>query len=222
MSTDLVDLIAKQDDNGNLLITDCTLIVGDGTMKAEFRNGRAKVPANLAPLFAQHPNVECPALDLGVVPPAAPQGAIGVQPAPGEDPEKAALALRVRELEAQLAGGAPAEVAPPAEVPADQPGGEHRTPPGKPEVSEEEKQRRIAAARAYLASQGEDVPEVEKVSEPVIGPPLEVNTGEGEPRCQARKGDGSQCSNAARDETRACGLPAHQQQVATAPVTLQT
>ncbi len=39
---------------------------------------------------------------------------------------------------------------------------------------------------------------------------FDAETADGKPRCWARKGDGTQCSNAAVEGTHACGLSAHQ------------
>lgn len=80
----------------------------------------------------------------------------------------------------------------------------------------------VAAAAAPTLETGESEPDAaELVAEhlrqeaEILGAqqPRETVTADGQPRCQALKGDGSQCSNAAVDGN-ACGLGAHRSQVA--------
>lgn len=84
----------------------------------------------------------------------------------------------------------------------------------------------LQAAREHLQSEGVDVPETKestktvesstkakgsnKTKDPKDG--FERETADGQPRCMARKGDGTQCANAAVDGD-ACRLAAHKKQL---------
>lgn len=67
----------------------------------------------------------------------------------------------------------------------------------------------VQAAAEYLKEEGLEVPEPLDGDKPSIPAGFAAETTDGKSRCWARKGDGSQCSNAAV-EGHACGLPAHQ------------
>lgn len=106
---------------------------------------------------------------------------------------------------------------------------EAATEGSKPLEEETEKERNLRLAREHLEAEGEEVPEVEATDddakepgadEPPAAAPRVVpegfddKTGEGEPRCLAKKSDGAQCKNAAKDGGPACQLEAHAKQFA--------
>jgi|HubBroStandDraft_5_1064220.scaffolds.fasta_scaffold01162_14 hypothetical protein len=95
-------------------------------------------------------------------------------------------------------------------------------PSGEPE------EPAVDVAAEYLREQGLEVPEIaaQEPVEPVVEQPtvevakintlpdgFEPLTAAGEPRCFARTGSGTQCSNAAVADSNACGLGAHREQV---------
>lgn len=210
-SEQLLDAYSKVNDDGNPYLGTCTMVVGDGTQRVEFKNGRAKVPASIAHLILRHPNVEIPALgSAGAVAPAIADEPVGDQGDGRVDEEKAAMAARIRELEAALANGA--RQAQSTDTPPDVEATDSDTAPeGVSEVSPE-----VLAAIEHLESEGEEVPEPGSEPAPAPAPAREgwePQTVDGQPRCQAAKGDGSQCANPAR-EGDACQLPSHQKQLA--------
>lgn len=227
MTEQLLDAYSRLDPKTQAPILGCcTLVVGDGTQKVDFNNGRAQVPASFAKIVAQHPDIDIPALGAGQASGTpAPAPALVAQ-ASAESPVAAgvvaAQAARIRELEEQLqakaAPPAPPEVEfadseqPPApETPAE--------PPAESQVSPE-----VLAAQEYLRQEGEEVPEPEVSSAdpaatpPAANPAFDTHTADGQVRCQAAKGDGSQCSNPAIEGSTsrglaACGLGKHQEQL---------
>lgn len=93
-----------------------------------------------------------------------------------------------------------------------------------PGVEREPEEPPVDVAAEYLREQGLEVPEI--AAEPVVEQPtvevakietlpdgFEPLTAAGEPRCYARTGSGTQCSNAAVADSNACGLGAHREQV---------
>lgn len=48
----------RNQDTGSDYLGNCTLVMGDGTQKVTFENGRAEVPEALLALVALHPHVE--------------------------------------------------------------------------------------------------------------------------------------------------------------------
>jgi hypothetical protein len=199
----MYDAIAALSPNGEPLLGDAQVILGDGTTKIEFKRGRAKVTAIEAEMLVKRSDVDIPGFTPGDVPqitePHADGPVASVLP-PGAvingdgtiTLSSASLTNEQREAVRQALAIEPVE---------------HETvkPPAGDEAA-------IEAAREYLAQEGEDVPpEVEKTVTVPEG--FEMTTPEGEKRCLARKADGSQCSNAAKGDTVACGLAKHQDQV---------
>lgn len=191
--------IAKLSPQGEPLLGDAQVILGDGTTKIMFHNGRAMVSAAEAEMLCKRGDVEIPGFVPGqdgpaedvVVPPVglvAQDGTIRIADLPPE--------IR-RQLREELGIDPVVQEA------------------VKPQTGDDEA---IKAAQEYLAEEGENVPE--PVAEPTVEKVVTVpegfasTTSEGEPRCLARKGDGSQCANAAKGDTHACGLAKHQIQVA--------
>lgn len=117
------------------------------------------------------------------------------------DPRHAATVARHPRLRIPAYVGPVAD--PPPNVSADLPEAERDAAP----------EDQVAAAAEYLESEGLEVPVPEADDldgdTPDIPAGFAAETTDGKPRCWARKGDGSQCSNAAV-EGHACGLPAHQ------------
>jgi hypothetical protein len=86
--------------------------------------------------------------------------------------------------------------------------------PAEPDAADLDVDPSLAAAREHLRAEGEHVPKV-------LPAGFAATTAEGEPRCYARKGDGSQCANPARVDgehsTYSCGLAKHAEQVSHLP-----
>jgi hypothetical protein len=223
MSDQLYDVISKVNDEQLPLVGTCTMVLGDGTVRAEFKNGRAKVPASVARLLVNHPNLDVIGFDSNerVSPaPATPApDQPGVPDQGGSDlaEEIAARDARIAELEAMIAQNAAA-----SQSPAFAPGA---APDGAVEVSadaidaadEQELSPEVLAAMQHLAEEGEEVPEPGSDTPPPAADPragFEAATVDGQPRCQAAKGDGSQCSNGAQADSQSCHLPSHKKQAA--------
>lgn len=178
----LFDAFSEADPESNVpYLGTCTLIVGDGTQKVDFHNGRAKVPASFAHLVARHPHVTIPALEV--------EGY-------GEQDEAEVLdrdsQARVAELEAEIE----------AEKAKSSAKAKAKARKAKKQTAEE-REAAIQAAREHLEEEGEEIPDV-------VTPGFEATTAEGAPRCQAPKSNGEQCSNPAVEDSPACRLPAHQ------------
>jgi hypothetical protein len=190
----------------------CTLIVGDGTMKVDFNNGRAKVPGSFAHLVARHPQIEIPGYssdepdEPGIEGDEPVEKALDYQSLP-----VAALKALANERGLKVSG----KVTKPKLVAALEQGDEPKVDRSRDpqEVSAE-----VKAAMEHLAAEGEEVPDVEpsgpedEVAKAREG--FEATTADGQARCQAAKADGGQCANSALEESRACRLPKHQEQLA--------
>lgn len=203
------DALSQVNDEGEPFLSNAQMVMGDGTVKVQFKNGRAKVPHSIAHHVAKHPHVDV----LGY------NGAQATQPVPrvaseaahSASEDVAGLEARIRELEAALALTAAKVPAPPAEAPE---------PVAEPEPDPEVAARREEAlrlAREHLESEGEHVPDPEAVAAAPPAPVVsregfETETADGQARCQAAKGDGSQCANPAV-ENGACGLGKHKEQL---------
>lgn len=197
------DVIAKLSPHGEPLLGDAQVILGDGTTKIEFKRGRARVNAEQAEMIRHRGDVDVlgytPELVPREVTEAAPIKAAPLPPGAVVNGDgtitlpASALSDEQREAVRQALDIAPVE---------------HETV--KPTPGDE---AALAAAKEYLADEGmaEDLPPVEKVVTVPEG--FSMTTTEGEKRCLARKGDGSQCSNAAKGDTTACGLKQHQAQL---------
>lgn len=184
--------IAKLDANNQPMLGDAQVILHDGTVKVQFKQGRALVNAFEASLLAQRGDVEVVGFDAG-------------QSVAAPDPTSVNLADLDPETRAAVREALGIE---PVEQEAAKPA------TGDPAA--------IEAAQEYLADEGMPVEpqEVEKTDEPASDvPPFPVpegwqhETSEGERRCQAKKADGSQCANAASHDW-ACGIVKHQEQLA--------
>lgn len=210
MSEQLLDAYSVVNDDGIPKIGSCLLVVGDGTQKVEFKNGRAKVPLSLAHLVNRNQHIEIPALDAGsgqhFPSTAAPEGAQG----DGQvDDEKAIMAARIAELEAMLANN-DAQPAPAGWTDASE---QAQTAASDEEAAAE----RLRLAQEHLAEEGITPPELEVSDEASPTPPpvpagFDATTADGQPRCLAAKGDGSQCANPAVDNG-SCGLAKHKEQL---------
>lgn len=202
MSDQTMLALSTVDGDGNAHYANCQLVVGDGTVKIEFKNGRALVPVAHADLINRNPHIEIPALTVlggDTVPIVAPV----VEPGGVLE----GLRARVAELEAMLmhanqkaAHGGNTEVGSTQNV---------DLPPDRAEL--------IELAKQHLADEGEGVPDPGPSSPGVYAieykEPFEALTADGQPRCRAKKGDGSQCANQVRSAD-ACHLPQHQAQLA--------
>lgn len=67
----LLDVYAVRDENGAPALGDAVLVVGDGTVKVEFKHGHAKVEESVAHLIRHRTDLNIPAL-TGVPEPAEP------------------------------------------------------------------------------------------------------------------------------------------------------
>lgn len=82
----------------------------------------------------------------------------------------------------------------------------------------------VIAAQEHLRAEGLEVPDpdvakaapIDAPNEPLIQlrPGFESTTADGARRCLAAKGDGTQCKNEAIQNTWACGMQPHQDQIA--------
>lgn len=245
-----VTVHSKRDEHGQLFYANCQLLTGQGAVV--FENGEATVTPEQAALLANNPSVALSRNGVGlqaepIVPNPGPMLPVGLQDASYDE-----LKLASDAIEAHRAGLdafdvwstgivngwdlpedaiAPTGTSAPPTPPAAQeeaneddkgdggdvepaPGGEGD--PTEPLAADTKVDPSLQAAREHLKSEGEHVPKV-------LPAGFEANTSEGEPRCYARKGDGSQCSNAAKMDqagehsTYACGLGTHQTQVAQLP-----
>lgn len=206
------DAYSKRDENDQEHLGTCSLVVGDGTSRIDFVKGRAKVPAHLVEIAANHPQIDVPGYRSTIEDATAAEEA---------DNELAELEARVAELRARrtrvLAAAPALEVTQAVEVAPD-------------EVAEKS---RLELARAYLEAEGIEVPDVDaaaveaakatpsertenpadqRVSKAASNRELEPRTQDDQPRCQALKTNHQQCQNAAVNDSKACGLPKHQAQ----------
>jgi len=198
----MLDAYSKTNEHGVPYLMNCTLIVGDGTQKVDFENGRAKVPESFAHLVARHEQIDIPALD----------------------PLNATSTLSAEDIAAVDAARELRRSKQPAGI----------------EAPIKEDKKAVKAAREYLAEEGEDVPEPEpelrdltkadlqdvaaetgvgisgtkdEIATRIERDAFESHTEDGQPRCQAAKTDGTQCSNSANDGEKACGLGKHKEQL---------
>lgn len=180
---DLVEVQSRLNSHGVPMLGDCVLHLNDGNDRIVFQGGRATAPARLADHLSRRPDV--------VV--------MQAYQAPVEEPLIAIPAAPPAPVEQELA--------PNAEQPPAPTGDGDQTPADGADLSPE-----VLAAMEHLKEEGEDVPAVEgePAVEPVTVPAgFEATTPDGQPRCLAAKGDGTQCANAARGGTSACQMPAH-------------
>lgn len=212
------EAISKVNDDGIPHVGTCILVLGDGTQRVHFKNGRAKVPASLAPMVATHPHIDLLGYE-GAKPSSRRQVAAEAAPAV-EDKDarirelEAALAVRDAEaqqlLQTQAAGKGPDREG--VELAAD--GVERAVEIEGDGRDGEELSEEVRLAMEHLAEEGEEVPEpaVAKDEAPALRPGFEAETPDGQARCRAAKGDGSQCANPA-GEGGACQIAKHKEQL---------
>lgn len=181
------EVVSRISQHGAPLIGDCQMIAGSAVI--EFKNGRAFVPESLVRYMRGRKDVAVVGEALDGEESTAKTDA---SPAPEEPSTEAAP-----DTQATAAAS-----------------GEAVTSENAGDVSPE-----VLAAQEHLRSEGEEVPEVEKTVPPegktvTLPEGFQLNTDEGEPRCLAAKADGSQCANAAKEGTHACGIDKHQEAVA--------
>lgn len=221
----MLDVLSKLDSQGDPELANCTLQLGDVAL--EFRNGRSKVPLEFAPQVARHPKVEIPGYS-GPVAEAPPNIAAELVGEPGEKTPSSAEAvlaaedylrsqgIEVPEREEPAPGEAEVlqgrierleqeardrEVAHQAELAAAR-GGAEQEPTGKPSAEVTTKATKAGKGGSKAAKVEAKLPDG-----------FEAETADGKPRCWARKGDGTQCANAASDGGHSCNLAAHKKLV---------
>jgi hypothetical protein len=198
-----VEAYSRADANGTPYFNTCQLIVGDGTVKIAFEKGRADIPVSLAALIASIPGIHVPGMD-GTTAPVPVDGALAA--------ENEMLRLRLAEMETmlKLLAAKPKAAAETTRVFVD-----NATPEGGDSteitgIAPEDLPESVRLAMEHLAAEGEDVPEPgSALPAPASIDALAALTTDGQARCQAVKGDGSQCSNPAVGESGACAISAH-------------
>lgn len=195
--------LSRTDSEGAPLLGTCTMVLGDGTSRVEFKNGRAEVPAHLAHMVATHVHVDVVGWDGEVTPFPQPDAASS-----STSPQVVAdQAAEIQRLRAEVAAHEARANAVTLDAPG---GGEQPGDPGEPVEPDGEVSEQVRLAMEHLREEGELVPEVQKAGPSNEG--FEANTPDGQPRCQARKGDGGQCSNAA-SKGHACSIAKHQDEL---------
>lgn len=191
MSTEMLDVLSVLDAQDNPVLGNCTLVLGEVAL--EFKNGRSVVPAQHAPVVARCAKVKIPGYRGPVAPPVPSVTAElpGAEREPEQPPvDVAAEYLREQGLEVPVFDTAPV------------PQGTVTVEPG------------VDAAEAVSAFQAQhEQPTVEVAKIETLPDGFEPLTAAGEPRCYARTGSGTQCSNAAVADSNACGLGAHREQI---------
>lgn len=206
---------SKRDANGQVYLNDARLVLGDGS-SIQFTNGVATgIPEAQARIIEGRS-------DLVLIPDDVPPTGVAVDE-PDDD-----------------VSPPPEQPTPPTNEPQQSAPQPEVTGTEAPELTPEQ-QEQIDLAKEHLAAEGEEVPEPVESSATGEQPgasgsteptePTESTTStadapvplpdgfvaftaEGEHRCLARKGDGSQCHNAASEpDGWACGMAAHRKQV---------
>lgn len=154
-----------------------------GEVALEFKNGRSVVPVHHAPVVARCAKVKIP----GYRGPVAPPVPSATAELPGVDPEEPPVDVAAEYLREQG-----------LEVPVFDPAA---TPEGTVTIQE------------TPIPESVEQPTVEVAKINALPDGFEPLTAAGEPRCFARTGSGTQCSNAAVADSNACGLGAHREQV---------
>lgn len=244
-----ITLVSARDQQGHALLNECTLITGAGPV--QFAGGVAHVTPEQAALFANRDDIHIRRENghLEAVPDAptsagAPALPLALQDASPDELDFAAHAIAAKrgggialnmtigELVDSIEGDT-GDLSPEASLTSETPGegdgaaqtgqaasataesgGEASDDPPVPASTDLHVDPDVAAAQAHLRDQGEHVPKA-------LPAGFEPTTGEGEPRCYARKADSSQCANSAKMDgehsTYACGLERHKEQVAQLP-----
>lgn len=194
MSTEMLDVLSVLDAQDNPVLGNCTLVLGEVAL--EFKNGRSVVPAHKAPEVARCAKVKIP----GYTGPVAPVPSVTAELPSGEaEPDKVDAAieyLREQGLEVPVFDQAAA-------------------PQGTVAVeSGASLDEAVSDLQARHGQEQAEQPTVEVAKINALPGGFESLTAAGEPRCFARTGSGTQCSNASAPGSVACGLGAHQEQVA--------
>lgn len=225
---------------------DCTLSVGDGSVKISFVHGRAIVDLDVAQKYlVNNGAIEIPALgilrsrqidgDANVA--TRPEDLLGggivgvpvaadVEALTHEGPSASSLADLSPEQRLEIAKelmGLIQEDQATASEPSPEPAAATGEPePAEPgEATDEEAEEPVeetAQQRAIREAQEHLAGEGVEPAQPsrVVPEGFDDATAEGEPRCLATKADGTQCQNAAKDKGPACQVSAHQAQFANA------
>jgi hypothetical protein len=195
VSTEMLDVLSVLDAQDNPVLGNCTLVLGEVAL--EFKNGRSTVPVSKAPEVARCAKVKIPGY-TGPVAPPVPSVSADLPSGEGEPAKVDAAIEYLREQGLDVPAFDPA--AAPQGIVAEGDGAQKtgiEVPVGQ---------------EGTLEVRSEPVPEEEKVHALPEG--FEALTPAGEARCIARTGSGTQCSNASAPGSSACGLGAHQEQVA--------
>lgn len=193
MSTEMLDVLSVLDDQDNPVLGNCTLILGEVAL--EFKNGRSKISKRFAPEVARCAKVTIPGY-TGPVALPVPSVSAGL---PSGEPEQspaeiAAEYLREQGLEVPVFNASP-------------------PPEGTVEIEDGMTAEDVQTAAETLQPETTEQPAVEVAKINSLPDGFEPLTAAGEPRCFARTGSGTQCSNPAVSGSNACGLGAHKEQV---------
>jgi ribosomal protein L13E len=212
MSVGMLDVLSALDANDEPFYSNCTLQMGDVAL--EFKNGRSKVPEGHAPEVLRNPKVMVPGYTgpaAPLVPTVAAEIATDVRQQRQETPEEIEARGAASEEYLRSQG-----IAVPQRV---------RHNPDVERLEAEVQRLRGMLEQGVTLPAADAKPHAEVVKEPdgttktvtstveTIPDGLESLTTDGKPRCWARKGDGTQCSNASIEDSHACGLNAHKQLV---------
>lgn len=193
----LFDLHSRRDERGQMYLLDARLVLGDGSAVVFTQGTATGVPEAQARLLRHRK-------DLLIVASDETAEAVGAfDDEPDLEPE----------AEPEVEAAADGE-------PGDNDGGDGDGD-GQDDAA---RQAALDAAREHLEAEGMDVPPADSGTQPaaehakVLTLPqgFTATTEDGEPRCLAAKADGTQCLNAAVEDTHACGLGPHKEKVAAA------
>lgn len=230
---EFVDVIANiNPDTNEPILGDTTLVLGDGSQKLRFIRGRARAPRSVAERLTHRSDLSIPALGhtgavpnaavaAGVVQAATPESLVAEGAANIGDEQYAALEKTVAAKDAELAAKDQQIADVQGQLAALRESVEKLTgekleapePPAPAGGSEDEESEAVRLAKEHLADEDEGGSEP-PVPARVVPEGFEDATVEGEPRCLAKTGAGSQCKNPAVDGGPACSIPAHAQQLA--------
>ncbi len=204
----MVQVRSKRDPEGQHYLENATLIVGAGE-RVVFEHGQAMVTPEQAEMLCNRGDLDvdgytAPAGDV------APQGrALPARLESASDDELLAAAAWLTERDEQTSATATGDPSVDEVLAQQQPGLPADPDADVAKSATTQVSPEVQAMREHLAADGEHVPKL-------LPENFTATTPEGEPRCYARKGDGSQCQNTAV-EHEACGLAAHKAQVAALP-----
>lgn len=198
-----LDVLSVLDAQDNPVLANCSFSVGE--LVLEFKNGRAKCPESAAPSVARCPQITIPGYDG----PIAPKPPNTSAPLPDEKEHEDSIALAREHLREEG-----------MEVPDTQRVWVGETALDLPVAQAEALLRagqatasQLQGGKVELTTKAVKLATVEGAAKaPTLPDGFSPLTEDGQPRCQARKGDGKQCSNAVV-EGHACGLGAHKTQL---------